>query len=101
MTNFTPVAPLSDLREGQGITVFAGDRNLALFKLEGEVFALDGVCPHKGAPLGHGWCEDGIVACPMHGWRFAIRTGDCLDVPDRPATTLPVRINGEMVEVAL
>ena len=101
MTNFTPVATLSELREGAGITVFAGERNVALFLLSGEVFALDGVCPHKGAPLGNGWCEDGIVACPMHGWRFAIRSGDCLDAPDRPATTLPVRINGEMVEVAL
>ena len=101
MADYQPVAPVSSLRDGQGITVFAGGRNVALFKIDGEVLALDGVCPHKGAPLGLGWCEDGIVACPMHGWRFSIRTGDCLDFPNRPATTLPVRVNGDMVEVAL
>jgi nitrite reductase (NADH) small subunit len=101
MNNFIPVSTLSALREGQGITVFAAGRNVALFKIDDEVLALDGVCPHKGAPLGLGWCENGVVACPMHGWRFDIRTGDCLDVPNRPATTLPVRINGETIEVAL
>jgi len=101
MAEFQPVSTLSALREGQGITIFAAGRNVALFKIDGEVLALDGVCPHKGAPLGLGWCEDGVVACPMHGWRFDIRTGDCLDAPDRPATPLPVRINGETIEVAL
>jgi nitrite reductase (NADH) small subunit len=101
MADFIPVAPVSQLRDGQGITVFAGGRNVALFKIDGEVLAMDGMCPHKGAPLGLGWCEDGVVACPMHGWRFVIRTGDCLDYPDRPATVLPVRVNGDMVEVAL
>src|SRR3954463_3207049 len=101
MADFQPVSTLSALREGQGITVFAAGRNVALFKIDGEVLALDGICPHKGAPLGMGWCEDGVVACPMHGWRFNIRTGDCLDVPDRPATPLPVRVNGQTIEVAL
>jgi nitrite reductase/ring-hydroxylating ferredoxin subunit len=101
MADFKPVATVGELREGAGITVFAGNRNLALFMIGGEIFALDGVCPHKGAPLGNGWCEDGVVACPMHGWRFAIRSGDCLDFPDRAAATLPVRINGDKIEVAL
>src|SRR5438132_307554 len=101
MADFQPVAAVSSLIDGQGVTVFAGNRNVALFKIDGEIFALDGACPHKGAPLGHGWCEAGVVACPMHGWRFEIRSGDCLDAPEKAAKVLPVRINGEMVEVAL
>lgn len=101
MSDYKPVADVSQLRDGQGISVFAEGRNLALFKIGENVFALDGVCPHKGAPLGNGWCEEGVVACPMHGWRFDIRSGACLDAPERPALTLPVRINGDRVEVAL
>lgn len=101
MPEFQPIAALSSVREGQGITVFVGSRNVALFNINGEIFALDGVCPHKGAPLGHGHCEDGKVFCPMHGWSFAIRTGQCLDFPDRAAQKLDVRIAGEMIEVAL
>jgi nitrite reductase (NADH) small subunit len=101
MPDFQPIATLSSLREGQGVTVFAAGRNVALFKIGDEVHALDGICPHKGAPLGEGWCEEGVVACPMHGWRFEIRTGNCLDAPERPAKVIPSRINGDMVEVAL
>jgi len=83
------------------MTVFAGGRNVALFKIGGQIFALDGICPHKGGPLGEGICEEGHVYCPMHGWRFNIRTGDCEERPDKPAESLPVRIAGEMIEVAL
>ena len=96
-----PVATLSQLREGQGITVFAAGRNVALFKIGAQIYALDGICPHKGGPLGEGHCEDGHVHCPMHGWKFNIRTGECDERPDRPATSLPVRINGDSIEVAL
>ena len=101
MPDFQPVAALNTLREGQGITVLTGGRNIALFKINGEVHALDGVCPHKGGPLGEGLCEEGHVYCPMHGWKFEIRTGACSDFPERPAASLPVRINGDTIEVAL
>jgi len=101
MGEFVPVAKASAVPEGGGITIFAAGRNVALFKLEGAIFALDGVCPHKGAPLGIGHCENGHVFCPMHGWRFNIRTGDCDEAPNRPAERFPVRIAGDMIEVAL
>jgi len=101
MADFQPVANVGALREGQGITIFAAGRHVALFKIDGIVHALDGICPHKGGPLGEGFCEDGHVHCPMHGWKFDVRTGECEERPDRPATSLPVRINGETIEVAL
>lgn len=101
MPEFIPVAKRAAVPPGGGITIFAGGRNVAIFEVDGEIFALDGICPHKAAPLGIGHCENGVVACPMHGWRFDIRTGDCLDVPNKPAEKLEVRISGEMIEVAL
>lgn len=101
MAEFIPVAAVEAVPEGRGITVFAAGRNVALFKVDGEIHALDGLCPHKGGPLGEGFCENGRVYCPMHGWQFSIRTGECLDRPDKPAESLPVRIAGAMIEVAL
>jgi nitrite reductase/ring-hydroxylating ferredoxin subunit len=101
MPEFHPVAARSAVPEGRGLTVFAAGRNVALFNMGGEIFALDGICPHKGAPLGEGFCEDGKVFCPMHGWSFEIKSGACLDRPDRPAQSFPVRIAGDMIEVAL
>ncbi len=101
MPEFTPIARFDAVPEGRGITVHAAGRNVALFKVGGDVFALDGICPHKGGPLGEGHCEEGHVYCPMHGWKFDVRSGACEERPDRPAATLPVRITDQMIEVAL
>jgi nitrite reductase (NADH) small subunit len=101
MPEFRAVAKLSDVPEGRGYVTFAEGRQLALFNVGGEIIALDGVCPHKGAPLGAGHCENGHVFCPMHGWEFDIRTGACVEFPEKRAAQFPVRVTGESIEVAL
>ena len=97
MNTASPLAKVSDLPAGRGLRVRVGERELALFLLDGEVFALDDHCPHKGGPLGEGFCENGQVFCPLHGWAFDIRTGACAEVPARPATKIPVRVEDGLV----
>ena len=62
----------------------AGDRLVALFRLAEpkdvngeprEWFALDGLCPHAGGPLGAGCLTGETVTCPWHGWQFDVTTG--------------------------
>jgi nitrite reductase/ring-hydroxylating ferredoxin subunit len=58
----------------------AAGRIVALFNADGTVYALDGVCPHQGGPLGKGaLSSDGsggcLVTCPWHGWQFDVRSG--------------------------
>jgi NAD(P)H-dependent nitrite reductase small subunit len=86
------IAHLSDIPADRPLRVYVGERVIALFRLDGEVFALDDHCPHKAGPLGEGHCENGQVFCPLHGWAFDIKTGACADVPARPATCIPVRV---------
>lgn len=43
----------------------------------GELSAVDNLCPHRGGPLSEGWLEDGKVVCPWHAWGFNLHTGDC------------------------
>ena len=47
----------------------------ALFNVDGQFFALDGVCPHQGGPLGQGELCGSIVTCPWHGWQFDVEDG--------------------------
>lgn len=55
---------------------FAVNRyDVAVFNLDGELFALENSCPHQGGPLADGWMEDALVTCPWHGWCFDIRSG--------------------------
>lgn len=101
MAGFTTVATLAQIPEGRGLTVRAGGRLLALFKTGGEVYALDGECPHRGSPLGEGCVENGTVYCPMHGWQFDLKTGECLDHPEKPARRHVCRVVGGEVQVEI
>ena len=50
-------------------------RVLAVFNVEGTYYALDGICPHQGGPLGKGQLNGCVVTCPWHGWQFNVATG--------------------------
>ena len=42
---------------------------------EGEFYALNNRCPHRGGQLGDGELKGSDLICPLHGWDFDVRTG--------------------------
>lgn len=52
-----------------------GGRPVAVCNVGGELHALDGVCPHKGGPLGQGALHDRTLVCPWHAWEYDCVTG--------------------------
>ncbi len=75
MANWVRVARLADCPSGSARELVVADRVVALYNVDGEFFALDGVCPHQGGPLGKGTLGGCIVTCPWHGWQFDVATG--------------------------
>ncbi|MFV1967746.1 MAG: Rieske (2Fe-2S) protein [Pirellulaceae bacterium] len=75
MANWIRIASVSDCPPGAAREWMADGRVVAVFNVEGQFFALDGICPHQGGPLGRGKLCHAIVTCPWHGWRFDVRTG--------------------------
>jgi nitrite reductase (NADH) small subunit len=69
------ISKVADCPPGSSIEVVANERVIALFNVDGEFFALDGVCPHQGGPLAEGTLKGCVVTCPWHGWLFDVRTG--------------------------
>ena len=69
------VARLDDLKPSRGRVVRAGAIEVALFRVDEHVYALENKCVHNGGPLGEGDCEDGYAICPWHGWRYDLATG--------------------------
>src|SRR5687768_14313478 len=93
---FTTVATLAELPAGKGKQVTVDGHTIALFLLDGKVYAIDDTCPHRGAPLSDGMCRDGQVMCPLHAARFDLATGQHLCPPARSGVaTHPVRVVGE------
>lgn len=52
-----------------------GDRAICIANVGGSYSAMDGVCPHRGGPLGQGMIEGGKVVCPWHAWAWDVKTG--------------------------
>lgn len=100
MSEFVPVVRASDIPD-PGKQVFAvDDRIVVLFRVGGEFFCLDDVCTHDEGPLGEGDLEDHAIACPRHGAKFDIRTGDALTMPaTEPTLKHEVKVEGGMVYV--
>ena len=68
------VCPLDDLPPGEAVRVEA-DVPLAVFNVDGELFAVDDTCTHQDASLADGYLEGCWVECPLHASTFDLRTG--------------------------
>ena len=102
MSDFVKVAKVPDLPDPGKLLVEVDDRLVALFKVDGEFFALDDVCTHDGGPLAEGKLDDHTIACPRHGAKFDIRTGAALTMPaTQPTIAHEVKIIGDDVLVRL
>ena len=94
------VAALADLAEGAAFATKLGHRPIALYRLDGQIHALDDVCTHALALLSQGFIADGAVECPLHGARFDIATGRCLAPPASvDLRTHAVKVEGDEVYV--
>ncbi len=47
----------------------------------GRAFALRDVCPHRGMPLSCGHFDGETLECSYHGWRYAVESGQCREIP--------------------
>lgn len=101
MGRFVTVATAASIPEEGGLEVAVEGRIIALYRVGESYFAIDGICPHAGGPLGAGQLTGCIVTCPWHGWQFDVTTGThCLN-ERLQQKTYPVRVEGEDVQVEL
>jgi nitrite reductase/ring-hydroxylating ferredoxin subunit len=99
LDGFYKVCKYSDLKEKIGQRFFVNDVDIAVFKVDGEVYALSNMCIHqKAAIIYDGFIDSGKVECPAHGWQFDLRTGK---VPNAVAglDSYQVKILGDEVYI--
>ena len=92
---------LRDVPPGSARECVAGDRIIAIFNVEGQLHAIDGICPHAGGPLADGELQGCIVTCPWHGWQFDVSTGRHMLTPRIQQTRFPVIVEDEQVFIEL
>jgi nitrite reductase (NADH) small subunit len=93
------VAVAGELAAGAAVCAPAGNGEVAVFNLDGELVAVEARCLHRGGSLADGLVGDGVVTCPLHWWRYDLRTGERLGAPDLRLACYPVRLIADHVEV--
>ncbi len=101
MAQYLKAANLSDLPAGSAKAVEIAGKAIALFNVEGKIYALDNTCLHRGGPLGEGFVEGDVVTCPWHGWQYKVPSGDCLTNTSIKVATFPVRVENGEIKVEL
>ena len=100
LTEFTKVATVDELNEGEMMLVVAEDQDILLAKINGEFHAIDNWCSHTAGMLDQGTLVGYEVECPLHEGRFDLRTGLDTNPPaEEPVAAFAVRVEGDDVLV--
>lgn len=96
------VTATEDIPEDDVIGVDIAGRSIALYRVEGEVFATDNLCTHGNARLCDGFLEGYEIECPLHQGKLDIRNGKAMCAPlTEDVKTYPIKIEGDRVFVAI
>jgi naphthalene 1,2-dioxygenase ferredoxin component len=102
VSTWTAVAALDDFAASDAIEVRAAGREIAIFLVDGAVFATANRCTHGDAKLCDGFLEGHEIECPRHQGRFDVRSGAATCAPaDQPLATFAARLAGNSVELRL
>jgi 3-phenylpropionate/trans-cinnamate dioxygenase ferredoxin component len=74
-------AALSAVPEGEARGFTVAGREIVLCNVEGQIYALEGMCTHQNLPLDGGEIENGVVTCEWHGAEFDVCSGKALAMP--------------------
>ena len=100
MSEWHKVAARSAVPDGGALRVTVGNQAIALYNLEGRIYATDDVCTHAFASLSDGYVDGENIECPLHQAQFHIPTGKVITGPaTEDVKTFDVKVEGDDVYV--
>lgn len=98
---FIDLIEAADLWDGEMESFDVGDSEVLLLKVNGEIRAYDGICPHQSVSLVEGDLTNGVVSCRAHEWQFDALTGEGVNPRDTCLKAHEVRVVDGVVQVRL
>ena len=91
-----------DLAPGQAVSVTIENKTIALFNIEGKIYAMENECTHAGAPLCEGELNGNVITCPWHGATFDVTSGKVLGPPAFDnLPTYKVNVEGDDIKIEI
>ena len=102
MSEWKKIVPLNEIPKLGSRVVRSADKEIAIFRTEDDrVFALHNACPHKGGPLSQGIVYGDKVACPLHGWKIGLASGDAEEPDEGHTACFAVKVEDGVVFLEL
>jgi 3-phenylpropionate/trans-cinnamate dioxygenase ferredoxin component len=100
MTDWLDVMNESALAEGENTVLDLDGTDVAIFKIDGQCYAIADMCTHDGGEIASGTLEGDEIVCPRHGARFCVKTGEVTAPPAyENIDCFPVRIEQGKIQV--
>jgi nitrite reductase (NADH) small subunit len=100
MRHWIEIGRLADIprRGARRVVRACGLPAIAVFRTADDaVYALNDRCPHRGGPLSEGIVQGHAVACPLHGWVIALKSGEA-EAPDEGCViTVGIKLVGDTI----
>ena len=92
---------LSELPSGKAIEKRILARRVAVFNENGTLYGLESECKHMKASLAKGGVHQGILTCNWHGWKYDLKSGECLTHPGMKLKRYDVEVQGDEIYLIL
>ncbi len=93
-TTKTSEIPPGTIREFQ-----CDGKTVAIANVDGQFYAINNTCLHRGGPLGQGVLDGQVVTCPWHGWEYDVSTGKVVMNPSVGVECYRVEVRGDDIFV--
>jgi nitrite reductase/ring-hydroxylating ferredoxin subunit len=91
---------VAEVPAGRPLPVRVSDTlTLAVCELDGEYHAFDQKCPHRAAALAQGEIVGELIVCPVHHFKFNLKTGRCLMPRHLKLRSFPVAREGDRLSI--
>jgi len=96
------IGTIDDIPQRGARCVVTPQGRIGVFRTaDDRIFAIEDHCPHKGGPLSQGIVHGASVTCPLHNWVISLETGKALGADEGAVRTIPVKVEGGRVLIAL
>ena len=102
MSEWIPTVAFDSIDNEDVVRFDHAGKSYAIYRVDGQVYASDGLCTHEHVHLCDGLVMDHVIECPKHNGRFDIRDGRPLGAPVCVALkTYPAKVEGGKVHLEL
>lgn len=98
---FVELIEAAHLWDGEMESFDVDGAEVLVVKVDGQVRAYDGICPHQSASLVEGELDAGVLTCRVHEWQFDALTGEGVNPKDSSLAPHDVRVSDGMICVRL